>query len=94
VSTGQSQEKSVDVTFTYTITGTQTVDGQVCYRVVSSGRQHVTLWINKATALPVKTINQEFGIVTTYHWQVPRDQAPASLWPSPPAGFTQHKVAF
>ncbi|HEX5113680.1 MAG TPA: hypothetical protein VFW65_00630 [Pseudonocardiaceae bacterium] len=48
------------------------------------------MWISKATALPVKTTQTAYGqtTVSTFQWQVARDQAPASLWPTPPAGFT------
>jgi hypothetical protein len=90
--TGHSEEKTPGVTYTYTLTGTETVDGQVCYRIVRSVK-HATLdtwWISKATGLPVKQTQRSGAqtIVSTYQWQVPRDKAPASLWPTPPAGFT------
>lgn len=95
-STGQTQHRTPDVTYTYTVTGTETVDGQLCYRVATTSRHHLlnTLWINKATALPVRTIGHPGGdtVVLTYQWRVPRDQTPASLWPAPPAGFTRHET--
>jgi hypothetical protein len=73
------------------VEGSESVDGSKTWRVRTTLPDGTTstIWIDQETSLPVKQVSPVGSVTYTYNWQARTPDVLASLWPTPPAGFTE-----
>ncbi|HET7012964.1 MAG TPA: hypothetical protein VFI65_03570 [Streptosporangiaceae bacterium] len=77
----------------FRVVGSAVVDGIPAYvlrETTMRGEFTNTIWISKATYLPIKA--ESLGFSTRYYWSGPGSVDVARLWPTVPAGFRKVRM--